>query len=330
MNNFKIMFIVIVLALLLRPFCDKLEGVDLVPIKDYNTFVTKLNKDGNTFPGNLTISGFVAFPRSPTKEFRVYDFANEKGASGRSFNYGFSQYYNVSHSGYPSDYIHLNTYDPDDKTITDQNVKNANIIALQKNGIGMRIYQAPSDRFSDMGKYHDVVTYNNTDDKFYIQGNEFANLNKNISKNIAQYIVVGNMHSPNWQDYFTLIEIDVLDVNGVHVSLGKKVTLKHGNTTLYDTNTKIENVVNGQVFDTWKLEDNLRFGMHGNMGQYEFEIDLLEEKNIGLIILYGRYHKDYTHRLNGTTVELLDENRKRRRIIHTGIWNGQYSKEYTL
>ena len=138
MNNLKIILIVIVLALLLRPFCDKLEGmnVDLASVQAYNTFVTELQKKDNTIPGNLTISGFVAFPRSKTKELKVDDFTNGKGANGRSFNYGFSQ----DLLG-PSDYIHLNTYDPDDKTITDQSVKNANTIALRKNGIGMRLYQ---------------------------------------------------------------------------------------------------------------------------------------------------------------------------------------------
>ena len=201
MNNFKIILIVIVLALLLRPFCDKLEGmnVDLASVQAYNTFVTELQKKDNTIPGNLTISGFVAFPRSKTKELKVDDFTNGKGANGRSFNYGFSQ----DLLG-PSDYIHLNTYDEDDKTITDQSVKNANTIALRKNGIGMRLYQtSPSqeDPKITTSPYHDVVTYNIENNRFYIQGNEFANLNKNV----ARFIVVGNRNSPNWQDYFTLI-----------------------------------------------------------------------------------------------------------------------------
>lgn len=159
-----------------------------------------------------------------------------------------------------------------------------------------------------------------------VNGKTKFNLNK------ARYIRVGNNDSPFWRHYWSLIELEAYDDSGNNVAKGKPVTRVHGTQ---HGNYAMSNITNGKVFDGGAggrhFHDNIGLGYHGSTNKQELEIDLGSEKYITQIVLYGRYHGSYIHRLDGTSVKLLDANKNVTRKIMTGMWHdGTYSKEYLL
>lgn len=193
-----------------------------------------------------------------------------------------------------------------------------------------------------------------------IPGNLTAN-DVITNKNKARYIRVGNMKSIDIinrntgvkstnsdsplavKNYWTLIEIRVLDKNGVNLAELKDVKQNQGNPT---NNTIPTNITNGKIFpDSSKpSKDNYLDGYHGGTGTHQLEIDLGNEYDIDAIELYNRYIAgkdenkssptydiDIEARMNGTIVELINGNKDIiNRTIHTGLWHRTYSKEYIL
>jgi hypothetical protein len=181
------------------------------------------------------------------------------------------------------------------------------------------------------------------------------------NKNKARYIRVGNMKSIDIinrntgkksinnisplavKNYWTLIEIRVLDKNGVNVAELKDVTQIYGSPI---ANTSPLNITNGKIFpDSSKpSKDNYLDGYVGGTGTHQLEIDLGIEIDIDAIELYNRYEGrkdenkssptydiDIEARMNGTIVELINGNKDIiNRTIHTGLWHRTYSKEYIL
>jgi hypothetical protein len=78
--------------------------------------------------------------------------------------------------------------------------------------------------------------------------------------------------------------------------------------------------------------DNTAFhGFHGgNSILQALEYDLVKDFYIDQIVLYNRYYTELTTRMNGTTIELFDANKKLLRTIQTGNWYQKFSKEYLL
>ena len=145
-------------------------------------------------------------------------------------------------------------------------------------------------------------------------------------RNKARFIRVGNKNSELKQDYWTLVQIRAFDHNGIDVALSKPVNILEGSA---HANTKPGNVTKGVVFDNG-LRDNYYLGFHGNPGISVLQIDLGAEYDLSQIQLFNRWNADADWRMNGTTIELFGANGQRNRIIHTGIWHRQYSKEFLL
>jgi hypothetical protein len=86
------------------------------------------------------------------------------------------------------------------------------------------------------------------------------------------------------------------------------------------------------------MVDNANSGYHGKdaIMKHAIQYDLGKEYYIDQIVLHNRWHGgthnnlSVTARMNGTTVELFDANKKLLRTIQTGNWNQAYSKEYLL
>ncbi len=153
---------------------------------------------------------------------------------------------------------------------------------------------------------------------FDISGNLLKKQNK------ARYIRVGNNvdSAIPYGDYWTITEIEVYDTSGVNVAKNKAVTITVG--TAYNSAFPVSNAVNGSA----PREDSNYY--HGNTGKNEIEIDLGQEYLIDHIVLYNRYNEEQSTRLDNTSIQLLDSNKKRNRIIFTGNWYQTYSKEYVL
>jgi hypothetical protein len=159
--------------------------------------------------------------------------------------------------------------------------------------------------------------------------NVSGNINKKQNK--ARYIRIGNRlpSAMDKADYWTIKEIEVYDQSGINIALYKPVTVTAG-TTPYpgDSNWGLkENIVNGRAI---AANDNDTDCYHGNTGENELEIDLGVEYDISQIVLHNRYSADYSWRANNTSIQLLDANRNKNRVIYTGNWLKVYSKEYIL
>jgi hypothetical protein len=195
-----------------------------------------------------------------------------------------------------------------------------------------------------------------------IQGDLSVGGNTFNTKNKARYIRVGNMYSTDIperntglkrtdnvsplavRNYWSLIEIRVLNNNGENLAKNKSVTQIYG--TPHNNIGLPSNITNSVIFpDSSKpSKDNIVNGYHGGTGTHLLEIDLGNEYDIDTIELYNRYilGKDenkssptydieVTARMNGTIVELINGNKNIiNRIIHTGLWHNTYSKEYIL
>jgi uncharacterized protein YpmB len=154
------------------------------------------------------------------------------------------------------------------------------------------------------------------------------------TRNRARYIIVGNHKRPDLaHSAWTLIEIEVYDNNGTNIIKNKPVTIKHGKRL--DGNQFGPELSNdGNIFTApTNLGDNIQLGYHGEGGTttiHALEYDLGSEMYIDQIVLHNRMNPELTRRLNGTTIELLNNNKVPLRIIQTGNWHGIYSKEYLL
>jgi len=154
------------------------------------------------------------------------------------------------------------------------------------------------------------------------------------TRNRARYIIVGNHKRPDLaHSAWSLIEIEVYDNNGTNIIKDKPVTIKHGKR--YDaTNFGPELTNDGKIFTApTNLADNIQLGYHGEGGTttiHALEYDLGSEMYIDQIVLHNRFNGDIGRRLNGTTIELLNNNKVPLRTIQTGNWHGIYSKEYLL
>jgi ribosomal protein L23 len=162
-------------------------------------------------------------------------------------------------------------------------------------------------------------------------------------RNKAQYIIIGNHNKPGLaQEYWSLIEIEVYDVNGMNVIKDIIPTLYMGEI-LEDPNNKLANAADGMIFKDRNFNDNMMYGVHAKAGVMAIALrfDLKKEYYLDQIVIYNRYRGDLKHRLNGTTIELYDKdaklvdkqpnpNIKPVRTIQTGLWNQNDSKEYLL
>lgn len=147
-------------------------------------------------------------------------------------------------------------------------------------------------------------------------------------RNRAKFIRIGNNKHKLWSDYWTPIELEAYDHSGNNIAKGKVVKKISGNPY---GNYNINNIVNGKIFNSDKeRHDNHLHGYHGHVGKHELEIDLGAEYDIAEIIIYNRWNSDADQRLDGTHIQLLDKDKNQRRLIHTGLWHRQYSKEYLL
>ena len=98
--------------------------------------------------------------------------------------------------------------------------------------------------------------------------------------------------------------------------------------------TEVKNITNGKIFTAPNnFRDNWHLGYHGDAGQHKLQIDLGSSKYIDKIVLHARWHSggEFT-RIWGTSVELLDENKKVVRGLTTGAWSNDdtYMKEFLL
>ena len=154
----------------------------------------------------------------------------------------------------------------------------------------------------------------------------------------ARYLIVGNKNRKDLAiGAWTLVKIEAYDNTGVNVIEGKptkKIEGEPANSTF-----KPENTNTGTVFSTaTNMVDNANSGYHGKdeIVFHALEYDLGKEFYIDQIVLHNRWHGgthnnlSVTARMNGTTIELFDANKKLLRTIQTGNWNQAYSKEYLL
>ncbi len=146
---------------------------------------------------------------------------------------------------------------------------------------------------------------------------------KLITPNTARYIRVGNNvpSSIPRKDYWTIQEIEVYTKDGTNIAKNKPISITAGSQL---DNWSAANAVNGEA----PRADNNFY--HGNTGANELEIDLGQEYHISQIVLFNRYHDGLSDRMDNTSIQLLDKDKKRNRIIFTGNWLHAYSKEYTL
>jgi hypothetical protein len=162
-------------------------------------------------------------------------------------------------------------------------------------------------------------------------------------RNKAQYIIIGNHNKPGLaQEHWSLIEIEVYDVNGMNVIKDIIPTLYMGEILDHPDN-KLANAADGMIFKDRDFNDNMKYGVHAKPGVMAIALrfDLKKEYYLDQIVIYNRYRGDLKHRLNGTTIELYDKdaklvdkqpnpNIKPVRTIQTGLWNQNDSKEYLL
>jgi hypothetical protein len=153
---------------------------------------------------------------------------------------------------------------------------------------------------------------------------------KNLeTKNRARFIRVGNKDASIRKDYWTLIELRAYDRNGNNVAAGKPVKILEGRK--WADQTPPDRIVDGQIFDgPTALHDNWYKGYHGDTGLNVLEIDLGAEVDLSQVELFNRWNADIDWRMDGTTIEFIGADGNRNRIIYTGLWHRQYSKEYIL
>ena len=151
-------------------------------------------------------------------------------------------------------------------------------------------------------------------------------------RNKARYIVVGNYKRPDLAIlYWSLIEIEAYDNTGENVIKSKPVKILAGDR--YDsTQFGPEKTNDGIIFTTpTNMNNTVEHGFHGGKTILQaLEYDLVKDFYIDQIVLYNRYYTELSTRMNGTTIELFDANRKLLRTIQTGNWYQKYSKEYLL
>ena len=148
-------------------------------------------------------------------------------------------------------------------------------------------------------------------------------------RNKARFIRVGNTDASIRKDYWTLIELRAYDHAGNNVSAGKPVKVLQGSP--WENRTPPGKITDNAIFNSpADLSDNWDKGYHGNPGLNVLEIDLGGEIDLAQIELFNRWHADVDWRMDGTTIELIGADGNRNRIIYTGLWHRQYSKEYLL
>jgi hypothetical protein len=147
-------------------------------------------------------------------------------------------------------------------------------------------------------------------------------------QNRARYIRIGNALESGIarREYWTIKEVEVYDFEGTNVAKNKPVTVLKGSAYFPgDSNWAVPgNIVSGDS----KANDGGDY--HGSTGENELEIDLGQEYDITQINVFNRFHDQYTQRADNTSIQLLDNNKVRTRVIHTGNWYQVYSKEYIL
>jgi hypothetical protein len=147
-------------------------------------------------------------------------------------------------------------------------------------------------------------------------------------RNKAKLIKVGNLDPTIAKDHWTLIELRAYDHAGNNVAQGKPVSIVQGSAY---GGTPPGNITDGRIFNAPnQLHDNWNLGYHGNPGINALQIDLGAEIDLAEIVLFNRWDASYDWRMDGTTIELIGADNIRNRIIHTGLWHRQYSKEYLL
>jgi hypothetical protein len=151
-------------------------------------------------------------------------------------------------------------------------------------------------------------------------------INERVKRTTARYIKIGNNHPEFRRDNWTLIKVRAFDINGTNVALNKPVSLLEGKA---HNNTLPSNVTHGNVFNGGH-HDNWDLGFHGIGGTTVLQVDLGSDMDLSVIQLFNRWHGDISWRMDGTIIELIGENGQKNRIIDTGLWNMQYSKEFTL
>ena len=149
-------------------------------------------------------------------------------------------------------------------------------------------------------------------------------------RNKARYIRVGNLDATIRKDFWTIIEFRAYDHAGNNVSQGKPVTILQGSAQP-GTNTPPGNITDGRIFNApTALHDNWNLGYHGAAGINLLQIDLGSEIDLAELEIFNRWNADACWRMDGTTIEFFGADGNRNRIIYTGLWHRQYSKEYLL
>lgn len=171
-------------------------------------------------------------------------------------------------------------------------------------------------------KFKNVDISGNLNVKGEITGNFI-----NIQGIRARYIEIGNdntgildvINDVNWQ----ISEVVIIDSSGNNIVKGITPTLEIGEIRQDAESTrKLGNITDGIL--SIDAPDNIFVAN----GQAKIKIDLGEEKNIVQINLHNR--NNYMASMNGTYIRLLDKNEKVTKIIYTGVWNNDYSKEFLL
>ncbi len=163
----------------------------------------------------------------------------------------------------------------------------------------------------------------------FFNGNVYTGGHVLQKRNKARFIRVGNTDASIRKDYWTLVEIRAYDHDGNNVVVGKPVKILQGSA--WENRTPPNRITDGAIFNApTALHENWDKGYHGNPGVNVLEIDLGAEIDLAQIELFNRWNGDIDWRMDGTTVELIGADGKRNRIIYTGLWHRQYSKEYLL
>jgi hypothetical protein len=187
---------------------------------------------------------------------------------------------------------------------------------------------------------NNINTNNINTNNIMINGNLYKRQNR------TRYIRVGNKFSENTQinivDYWTLLELQAFDYSGNNVAENKPVTITAGKNVGASWSSP-SNITNGLVGIRDSIDANILY--HGDVGVNELEIDLGQEYDLSQIVLFNRpaptdvFNSTKStdlnvlagsERLNNTTIQLFDKDKKLVRRIYTGIWYTTYSKEYIL
>ena len=152
-----------------------------------------------------------------------------------------------------------------------------------------------------------------------------SNITAITKRKTARYIRVGNKDSDIKKDHWTLVKLKAFNMNGTDVALNRSVSVIEGGC-YHGSNAN--NITSSTAY--WQSGDNYQNGCHGTTGTTLLQVDLGSEHVLNDIQLFNRWHGEVDMRMDGTTIELIGNDGVVNRIINTGLWHRQYSKEFTI